>query len=522
MLPVTMQASQMAAKTSLSDLQSGSDVRSQAFSPGAALGIGRCFGRWLCAESGAAANSLRVAVGQDPRESGDTLASALCQGLKEGGVSPVRVGLATTPAMFASCFLDDEAYDAGIMVTASHLPHEWNGMKFFTPSGGLNKATLAGILALDSGHDIHEPQMDAPAFPEDDFMERYTEDLITRMRSIAKETGRGRLHAERPFEGLKIAVNAGNGGGAVVVKVLQQLGADTSGSVHLAPDGTFPIHIPNPEDKFMVEETLRAVQDAEAHVGIMLDTDVDRSGLICGRTLQPLNRNRLVAAAAHMVLQRHPGGTIVTDSVTSYGVKEFIEKKGGRHLRFKKGYRNVIDKAIALNAEGVEAPLAIETSGHAALIDNTWMDDGAFLALRLVLELAAMRASAAKPDDVVLWSLIEGLHEPAESEEFRLTCSDNASRIAAAREIEKSIAQAIDDGSLKWEREEPNFEGIRVQVGKSWFSIRESLHEPKVIINAEAEDKDGIRSFLRDLHENCLQKCSVEMELSPVTKYLQA
>merc|ERR1719316_133127 len=196
---------------------------------------------------------------------------------------------------------------------------------------------------------------------------------------------------ERPLEGLHVVLNPGNGAGGMMVEVLNALGADTSGSVNLQPDGSFPAHTPNPEDRKAVEATIAAVRAARADVGIMFDTDVDRSGLIDGESLEPLNRNRLIAAASRMVLRDSPGATIVTDSCTSTGLADFIKAEGGEHFRFKKGYKNVIDKAVELNSQGTEAPLAIETSGHAALRDNHWMDDGAFLALRLVTWFGTMR-----------------------------------------------------------------------------------------------------------------------------------
>merc|ERR1712050_727098 len=153
--------------------------------------------------------------------------------------------------------------------------------------------------------------------------------------------------------------------------------------------------------------------------GVMFDTDVDRSGLIDGKTLEPLNKDRLIAAAARMILRESPGATIVTDSVTSTGLADFITAEGGKHLRFKRGYKNVIDKAVELCAEGVEAPLAIETSGHGALKENRWMDDGAFLALRLVTLFGTMRREEGGREASLL-SLISGLNEAEDSLEFRL------------------------------------------------------------------------------------------------------
>lgn len=111
---------------------------------------------------------------------------------------------------------------------------------------------------------------------------------------------------------------------------------------------------------------------------------VDSSG-------REINRNRLVALASVIALEGNPGGTVVTDSLTSDGLREFIEKTlGGKQIRFKRGYKNVIDKSIELNNEGVNSPLAIETSGHAALKENYFLDDGAYLATKIVILLAKL------------------------------------------------------------------------------------------------------------------------------------
>jgi len=184
---------------------------------------------------------------------------------------------------------------------------------------------------------------------------------------------------EQPLQGLKIIVDAGNGaGGFYASQVLQPLGADTTGSQFLDPDGTFPNHIPNPENKGAMASIREAVLANQADLGIIFDTDVDRSAAVDPQGNE-LNRNRLIALVAAIVLREHPGSTIVTDSIISEGLTQFIADLGGVHHRFKRGYKNVINEAIRLNATGQESWLAIETSGHAAMRENYFLDDGAYL-----------------------------------------------------------------------------------------------------------------------------------------------
>ncbi len=182
--------------------------------------------------------------------------------------------------------------------------------------------------------------------------------------------------------------------------MLAPLGADISGSQFLDPDGRFPNHIPNPENETAMKSVCGAVVKAKADLGVIFDTDVDRGGAVDSKG-DEINRNRLVAIASAIALENCPGGTVVTDSITSSGLKEYIEKTlGGKHRRFKRGYRNVINEALRLNAEGVNCPLAIETSGHAAMKENYFLDDGAYLVTKIIIKTAQLRAQGRTLEDL--------------------------------------------------------------------------------------------------------------------------
>ncbi|CBJ29496.1 Phosphomannomutase/phosphoglucomutase [Ectocarpus siliculosus] len=326
------------------------------------IGVG--FRLWLRRKVDSIDDPLRVSVGRDPRLSGEQLSQAIIGGMtsQEGGCIVADCGLCTTPAMFMSCVTEGHMYDGAIMITASHLPSHRNGFKFFTKSGGLNNQDIA----------------------ETEFLPVYQQQLKDMIIDQVDMKGPAR---DRPLEGLKVVVNAGNGNGGFLAETLSELGADTGGSVHLEPDGTFPNHLANPELPQAMVPTIEAVQSVGADLGVVLDTDVDRSGVV-DRSGEAINRNRLIAFLATVVLRDSPGTTIVTDSTTSNGLKKFIEARGGVHLRFKKGYKNVIDKAIELNEQGTDCQLAIETSGHAAFKENHMLDDGAYLALKVLVEMA--------------------------------------------------------------------------------------------------------------------------------------
>ena len=140
----------------------------------------------------------------------------------------------------------------------------------------------------------------------------------------------------------------------------------------------FPNHIPNPENEDAMRSICAAVRNNNADLGIIFDTDVDRAGCV-GADGEEINRNRLIALAAYMVSGEKGGATIVTDSVTSDGLREYLENTlNDTHYRYRRGYKNVINKAIELCRDGINCPLAIETSGHAALRENYFLDDGAY------------------------------------------------------------------------------------------------------------------------------------------------
>lgn len=174
----------------------------------------------------------------------------------------------------------------------------------------------------------------------------------------------------------QIIVNAGNGsGGFFTWDVLDKLGADTFGSLHLSPDGMFPNHIPNPEDKTAMAVTRASVLDNSADLGVVFDTDVDRSGVVDNKG-NPINGDKLIALMSAIVLRENPGSTIVTDARTSLGLTRFITARGGHHCLYRVGYRNVIDKGVQLNRDGIDTHLMMETSGHGALKENYFLDDG--------------------------------------------------------------------------------------------------------------------------------------------------
>lgn len=427
--------------------------------------------------------SITVAIGHDSRISAPRLKAVCIDAFLKSGATVIDCGLATTPAMFMITVDEEYKADASVMLTASHLPFNRNGLKFFTADGGFEGSDITRILEYAEKEEFDFSTQGS--IKEVNYIEKYASDIA---KKIKKETD-----LDMPFEGMKIAVDAGNGSGGFYAKMLENLGADTKGSRFLEPDGNFPNHIPNPENKEAMKAISDAVIESSSDLGIIFDTDVDRAAIVDQKGNE-INKNRLIALIS-AVLMEEKKGTIVTDSVTSTELKSFIENNlGGRHHRFKRGYKNVINEAIRLESEGTYAPLAIETSGHAALKENYFLDDGAYLVTRLLIKAVMMRKEGKNLTD-----LIADLKDPKFETGYRLNLLNKDFKPDGERILEalKEEVEKTDCFSL----ETPNFEGVRVNVDGGWFLLRLSLHEPLMPLDIQGNTEtamDKMKTFIKE------------------------
>jgi len=486
-------------------LQNGSDIRGVALegvegesvnlTPAVAEALGKAFVKWL--KDFSHQTEVSVSVGTDSRISGPIIKNAFIKGLSESGAKVFDCGLASTPAMFMTTVSGERSTTAGVMITASHLPFNRNGLKFFTNQGGLDKKDITEILRIAEDSDDATEDSASPV-KSWNFIDEYSSFLVNYIRDKANI----QTNFTQPLQGLKIIVDAGNGaGGFFASKVLDQLGADTTGSQFLNPDGSFPNHVPNPEDKDAMQSICDAVIREKADLGVIFDTDVDRSAIVDVKG-NPVNRNALIAMISAVILREHPGSTIVTDSITSEGLTHFIEDLKGKHHRFQRGYKNVINEAMRLNKVGEESWLAIETSGHAALKENHFLDDGAYLVAKLLVEMAKLNVKGR-----ALTDLIEKLEQPYQSKEFRFNVlEDDFGKYGkqVITELENKVLQQ--EG---WEMVSPNYEGLRVRCTssneKGWFLLRMSLHDPVMPLNIESDIEGGaevIEAKLKKLLED--------------------
>jgi len=416
------------------------------------------------------------------------------------------------------------------MVTASHLPADRNGFKLYLSDptaksvSGFSKADVRALgdravtfarqmldpvlttttpnmpqLTDESSLTTQQQPVDVHCAAHVNWMPDYAASLQDAI--LAKTNG------SQPLSGLKIVLNSGNGSGGFFAQVLTDLGADCTASINLDPDGSFPndYGAPNPENPSMFQQTSAACESAQADLGIMFDTDGDRSGFVVPRTIQSdgtktdyevLNRNRLIALLGVVFAREQPGCTIVTDSVTSEGLASFLQDRMGlQHVRFKKGYANVINKAKEINADpsvNASAEVAIETSGHCAMRENDFLDDGTYTAVQVVSLLAREKESN---NDASLLELIRDMDELDEVSELRISPVDGS--LDSMRRIfdiaETEIERQCQNDASSWSLDAENLEGIRVRVGGTagqFFMLRKSLHDPIISLQIEAASKE--------------------------------
>lgn len=489
-------------------MQNGNDVRGAAIAtekepvtitPDIAAYVADAFADYVAETQSCSRKMLKIGVGRDSRISGPSMSEGCIRGL--WGTQVFQCGMTSTPAMFQSTVLAESDFDAAIMITASHLPFNRSGMKFFTREGSLTKNALTGILnhAAEKAQAQEAPQEEIVYLAPGDAVYHIQEfdlvDLYCRhmQEIILRETGCA--EGEKPLTGLHIVVDAGNGAaGFFPGQILEPLGADVSGSVFLEPDGMFPNHVPNPENAAAMDAIRSAVLAAKADLGVIFDCDGDRGAVVLADGTE-VNRNTLIAMLSAIVSEKCPGSVVVTDSVTSDELAVFLEKELGlKHLRFKRGYKNVIDKGIELNQNGQECELAIETSGHGAFRENYFSDDGAYLSVKIISRLAVMRREGRDISE-----LIANLKHPAEAEEIRFDIVDDPDDSRDFKEYGTQVLEALREFAQQQDGMqivEPNYEGIRIAFDdaqvKGWLLLRKSLHDPVMPMNVESAQPGGV------------------------------
>ena len=480
-------------------LRSGSEIRGpqQQLTDERAEKLGYAFACWLAERRGATPDAIVLAVGRDPRPSGARIKAALVRGITAADSDVLDCGLCSAPALFKTVQPDCGNADGAVMVTASAADPDLNGFRFITADGGLKDGDVNALLLR--ARDAEVPERLVVRHDADGI---YYEGLRSAAARCLEDD------ALKPLLGMRVVVDARTSVGQGYAHFLDSMGVETEGSLHSVgiEDGIAG----GPDDPAAIDAVTRAVKANRADLGVLFNADGSRAAIVDdgGRLI---SQNRLIALVAAMLLDVKPGATFVTDSVTSSGLSAFIAEWGGIHYRFKRGYRNVIEEAVRLNAEGIDCPLAIETSGHAAFRENGFLDDGLFLATRVICE-----ALNRKREGQNVFRLIDDLREPVESVELRLPVLDVEDPAAGQDVVEVVLSYTLDDP--RWQVAPDSREGVRITfnldggVNNAWFQLRMSVHDPVMVLNAESDVPGGVRRILGALYALIQDSQTLDLE----------
>ncbi len=407
-----------------------------------------------------------VALGRDCRLSSPEFAAALTRGLLSTGCDILALGTIPTPLLYFCVYTQDQ--EAGVMITGSHNPPEYNGFKLM-----LGHETLFGQDIQDIRRLIEDQDFISEAGGESrDY------DIVPEYHRYVVEN----IHLDRP---LKVVVDAGNGtGGEVAVPIFSDLGCDVV-PLYCEMDGNFPHHHPDPTLPEALEDLIRTVKQTRADLGIAYDGDGDRIGVIDDRG-EIIWGDKLLILLARDLLPRHPGATIISEVKASKHLYDEIEKLGGRPIMWKTGH-SLIKKKI--QEEG--ALLAGEMSGHIFFADRFFGFDDAIYSSARVLEI--LSRSSRKLSE---W--LSDLPETFITPEIRIYASDQVKfKIVSMVRDELAALYPIID-----------IDGVRATFPRGWALVRASNTQAALVLRFEADtarDLDAIKGEVEEIIEKAIK-----------------
>ena len=417
-----------------------------------AEGLGKAFGTLAMAEG-----QTTVAVGRDGRLSGPALSAALIRGLVAAGVQVIDIGLATTPMLY---FAAHTVCQSGIQVTGSHNPKDYNGFKMVLAGRAIygdEIQALRHIMATET-------------------WQLRAEGGVTTRNVLADYTQRivGDIRLARP---MKIVIDSGNGvAGASAPGIFRALGCDVV-ALFSEVDGEFPNHHPDPSKPENLQDLVRALQSTGAELGLAFDGDGDRLGIVTadGQNIYP---DRQMQLFAQDVLSRVPGGTVLFDVKCSQRLAPAIEAAGGKPLMYKTGHSLIKAKMKAIEAEGGQAPLGGEMSGHIFFKERWYgFDDGTYAGARL-LEIV----SRAPDANAVLNALPTSFSTP----ELNVACAEGEPHSVT------HALQQLASTSFKAPAVVSDIDGLRVDWPDGFGLIRASNTTPVLVLRFEGQTQAAL------------------------------
>jgi phosphomannomutase len=405
-------------------------------------------------------NTNTVNVCRDGRNSSPELCEDLVKGLRDGGVNVEYIGIGPTPMLYYSTFINE--VDAGIMITGSHNPSEYNGFKFI-----FEKKPFFG----DHIKELNQ------------ISKEFSESKISKERgsmksvSYANDYVRMLIDVCQIDKEMKVAWDPGNGAAGEVAQRLCSSIAGKHYIINETIDGDFPAHHPDPTVKENLTQLIDLVYEKRCDFGIAFDGDGDRIGVVdkFGRIVWG---DQLLIFLAKDILKRKPGAFIIADIKASKVFFDEIEKYGGNPVMWKTGHSN-----IKQHMKDIDSPLAGEMSGHIFMADDYFgYDDALYTAVRLIKILAN--------SDKKLHEMINELPHTYNTPEIRIDCDDEK-KFKVIENLQKKMQELKKDYIA--------IDGIRYDFEDGWWLIRASNTQPVLVSRIEATSKESIKREFKAL-----------------------
>lgn len=412
--------------------------------------IGRAFVSFLKCKN--------AVIGRDMRLSSPALFKALTKGITEQGANVIDIGIATTPMMYFS--VAHYGFDAGISITASHNPKEYNGFKLV----GKKAVPVSGETGIAEIKRLVE---------KNDFNESAKKGKITK-KEVLKDYVKHTLKFVdvKKIKSFRIVVDAGNATASVVVPELFKHTKCEIIPLYFELDGTFPNHAPNPLESKNLVDLQKKIMAEKADLGIACDGDVDRLFFVDEKG-QPVPAEFITALMAKILLSKKPNEKILYDVRSSWIVKEEIEKNKG-----KAGMCRVGHSLIKSQMRKENALFAGEVSAHYFMRDNYFFE-APFIVTLNILKLLS-------DENKTLSALIAPLKRYYKIEETNFVVKDKTAKM---KELEKLFS----DGKIS------HLDGIRIDYDDWWFNVRPSNTEPLLRLNLEAKTKQKMEEMAKKI-----------------------
>ncbi len=426
--------------------------------------IGKAYGTYMRRQG-----LKKFVVGRDVRLSSERIQNALVKGINSTGGDVVILGEIPTPVLYFA--IVDQKLDGGVMVTGSHNPIEFNGLKLCEGIASIYGDGIQNLKRI-----IEENKFESGQGTTE------TMDLVPKYMDVIKS----KINLKRK---LKIVVDAGNGtAGVIAPKLWEDLGCEVI-QLYCEPDGRFPNHLPDPTVPKYVVDLQQKVLETNADIGIGYDGDSDRIGAI-DETGRQIYADRLIALFSTDVLQREPGASIVFDVKCSQALPEYIEKFGGKPLMWKTGHSLLKAKMKEENS-----PFAGEMSGHIFFGDDYYGFDDAIYASGRLMEIVAN-------SDKKLSELIDDIPYFISTPEVRIECSDET-KFDVVADIAKSFKQEYDTIDI---------DGARVLFGDGWGLVRASNTQPVLVLRFEAKTEERLNEIISIFKKKLREYTDVKFE----------